>query len=181
MHALWELGEDDAYFRDIALRWREDEWNARVAMNVLALSPTSENLAASRQVADEATSGLLTGAYSVVTSTANQIARYEALRSPQEKADFAPEYAIGGWSGSSGRYVGVGIHNGGLQPRFINGRKWLRELSEEHPDLVARAIAEFSAAESEFITERIESVRDHFAHFISPEAQEILARLREAQ
>src|SRR5690606_37297916 len=64
MHALWELGEDGAYFRDIALRWREDEWNARAAMNVLALSPTPENLAASRQVADEATSGLLTGAYS---------------------------------------------------------------------------------------------------------------------
>lgn len=177
MHALWELGEDDVYFRDITLRWREDEWNARVAMNVLALSPTPENLATAERVADEATSALLTGAYSAVTATADQIARYEALRSPQEKVDYALMQVIRGWRGHSSAYVGTHIQKG-LRPWAIKGRHWLRELSEEHPDLVARAIAGFST-DSDFISMHIESLRDHLAHFISEEAQVILARLRE--
>lgn len=180
MHALWKLGEDEAYFRDLALRWREDEWNAVVATNVLALSPTPENLATVEQVWNEASSGLLTSALSIARGSAEQIAHYEALRSPQDKVDFAIDQAIGGWSGSSSGYISASIQRG-LRPRAINGRKWLREISEEYPDLVARAIAGFSAAESEFITERIESLRDHLAHFISDEAQVILTRLREAQ
>lgn len=180
MHALWELGEDDAYFRDIALRWHENEWNARVAMNVLALSPTPENLAVVERVWNEASSGLLTSALSIATGSADQIAHYEGLRSTQEKVDYALMHAVGTWRGLGKGYLGTNIQ-GGLRPRLLNGVRWLGELSEEYPDLVARAIAEFSAAESEFITERIESLRDHLAHFISDEAQVILTRLREAQ
>lgn len=181
MHALWKLGEEDAYFRGIALRWREDEWNARMAMNVLALSPTPENLGTVEQVASEATGGLLTSALGIAQGSAEQIAQYEALHSPQEKVDYALMYTVGSWRGSSSeyKYVGVNIQKG-LRPRQINGRRWLRELSEEYPDLVARAIANYST-ESVVLGPRIESVRDHLAHFISEEARATLQRLRAEQ
>ncbi len=179
VYALSELGEDDAYFRDLALRWREDEWRARVAMNMLALSPTPENLTVVERVASEATSGLLTSALSTTQVSREQIERYQKLQGPQEKVDYALLYAIRGWRGSSSGYVGVGIQQG-LHPWSINGRCWLRELSEQYPDLVARTLATYTT-DSERVNERIESLRDFLAHFISDEARATLQRLRAAQ
>lgn len=184
LHSLSLIGEESDYFLDLARRWNEGGspeerdrhyWLAYYAMNMLARDPTPEVLAVLDSISIAARrDGYLGGTYLRARNIAFNLQQYEHLTSVPEKIDRAIRWAGRGWRISDTSRFDLDAN---LSAQAVVGQRWLEELSQQHPQQVAQAIAEIDLPEGDALNYREPDIRAYLASFTSTEVRAILATL----
>ncbi len=148
LYALWELGEPQSYFLDLAYDWPSDRDRAAQAIKILARDPNDTLYADLQNLAASAHSSTINSALNAYGFTLSQRERLDTL-------SFAQQYNRILWS-LNGVLTAVDVNdegsvawfegdpNGDLGPLVLWARDRMRDLAAQYPAGVYRRLARLS-------------------------------------
>lgn len=171
--SAWLLGEPEEWFLANARAHRTKKWLAYSSILLLGRDPEDERAAAVlAEIKIQTTDNQISGAIAEAERVRAMAGEYPESGTAEEKIAFLLPLCRGEWSPISSEGTELGW---GLKPVTEWARRKLRELSQESPEEVARAMARMDLAAESPDERTTAAYRAFLAGFLSAEARQKLA------
>jgi hypothetical protein len=175
LHALSRLGESKDYFLQNARNHQQNKWLAYYSILILAREPNDTEAAdALNEIKASSADNQIRGAIASAERVRFLVTEYARLETPEQKCTFLLSHFRGAWNPIT---LGESELDSAMDPLTSWSQRHLFKLSQENPEVVARAVSEIDLF-NDFSDERLtQSYRIYVGRFIAPEASQRLGEL----
>lgn len=179
LHSLWQLGEPREYFLNNALSHERNKWLAYYSILVLGRDPADERIVeVLNEIKAASADNQIRGAIAEAERVRFLETEYRQRQTPQEKCGYLMAHFRSTWNPITLGQAEIGSP---INPLVIWSQQKLFELSQESPEVVARAVFDIDLSKDFGDDSYTKSYRAYVAQFLSEEARRIYQQLEGAR